>query len=233
MNFSSMQLYAQMQEEIGQLEALSKNEIARLEGCFSIALVYLEKIKERSAAYVFRYEKDEIHFFKNIKPLFISAIEYYTLLYQAVIFKPNEKEQQLAYWLQQLKRIDRFNNRHREFCQYYMSGLTHRDKFYFTRAGNAKNARDGSTAKDKLATSVHYIAALLLAQQQYQLYVEMELEMLKQETLHAKTPLPVIHLPCLSAATDTALFSLRNTMIPVSGFKQYFVSLISIFFSYR
>ena len=52
MNFSSMQLYAQMQEDIGQLEALSKNEIARLEDCFSIALVYLEKIKETTAGLV-------------------------------------------------------------------------------------------------------------------------------------------------------------------------------------
>lgn len=181
MNFSSLQLYARMQEEIGQVEVLSENETARLEGCFSIALLYLDKIKKSSAAYVFRYECDEIHFFKHIKPLFISAIEYYTLLYQAVIFKPNEKEQQLAYWLQQLKRIDRFNNRHREFYQYYMSGRTHRDKFYFTRAGNAKNVRDGSTAKGKLAASVHYIAAHLLAQQQYRLYVEMELEMLMLE----------------------------------------------------
>lgn len=181
MNVSSMQLYAQMLEEIGQLEALSKNETARLEGCFSIALSYLNKIKESSAAYVFRYENDEVHFFKNIKPLFMAATEYYTLLYQAVLFKPNNNDQLVAYWLQQLNRVDRFNNRHREFYQYYISGRTHRDKFYFTRAGNEKNTRDRSATKDKTPASAHYLAAHILAQQQYRLHAEIELEMLMLE----------------------------------------------------
>ncbi len=233
MNFSSMQLYAQMQEEIGQLEALSKNEITRLEGCFSITLSYLDKIKKRSASYVFSDEKDEIHFFKNIKPLFMAAIEYYTLLYQAVLFKPADNDQLAVYWLQQLKRVDRFNNRHREFYQYYISGRTHRDKFYFTRAGIAKNIRDRSPVDKKPSDPAYYLAARILAQQQYRMYVEMELEMLARGVLNNNLSFPETDLPYLSFATDTAVFSLGNTMIPFSGFKQYFVSLISILFSYR
>lgn len=232
MNFSSMQLYARMQQEIGQLEAVSKNEMARLEGCFSIALTYFEKIKERSASYVFRHETDEIHFFKNIKPLFRAALEYYTLLYQAVLFKPAEKDWLVAYWLQQLKRVDRFNNRHREFYQYYMSGCTYRDAFYFTRVGNAEKAGDGSFAKNKQPNSVHHIAAHILGYQQYRLHVEMELERL-QATFYHTPSLPETHRPFLPALADTEVFSLRKRTIPVSGFKQYFVSLISIMFSYR
>ncbi len=232
MNFSSMQLYAQMQEEIGQLEALSKNEITRLEGCFSIALTYLEKIKERSASYVFRYETDEIHFFKHIRPLFMAAKEYYTLLYQAVLFKPNDKDQLVAYWLQQLKRADRFNNRNREFYQYYTNGCTHKDKLYFTRVGNATGIRTGETDKNKPLDPPYYTTARILALQQYRLYVQMELEMLMANYYNTAS-LSGTDLPCLPATTGTEVFSFRKNIIPVSGFKQYFVSLVSILFSYR
>src|SRR5690242_3835292 len=109
MNFSSLQLYAQMQEDFCQLEAFCVNETAKVEGCFNIALFYWNKIKSISDHHIFSYETDEINFFKNINPLFIASIEYYTLLYQAVLFKPSgDKNQLVTYWLQQLKRVELF-----------------------------------------------------------------------------------------------------------------------------
>lgn len=238
MNFSPLQYYAQMQEEICQLEAYSKNEIARLEGCFSIALSYQDKIKKLSASYVFRYESDEIHFFKNIKPLFMGATEYYTLLYQAVLFKPaNDKNQRIAYWQQQLKRVDRFYNRHREFYQYYISGHTHRDRLYFILPGNTGNVPDQPAGKTQIPPSAHQMAARILGYQQYRLYVESELELLMKgfakKSSHNNPLPPEMDLVYLLPTTDTAVFSLHNNRMPVLGFKQYFVSLISIIFSYR
>jgi len=182
MNFSSLQLYAQMQDEINQLEACCKNETAKVEACFNIILFYRNKIKNCSESYVFKYERDEINFFKYIKPLFISAMEYYMLLYQAVLFKPSDdKDKLISYWIHELQRAESFYIRHRDFYDYYTSGRTDKDHLYFNRHTNSANSQRKDSGKTCSSASPGYIAARILGYQKYYLYVESQLEMLVQD----------------------------------------------------
>lgn len=238
MNFSSLQFYAQMQEEINRLEAYYENEILQVEGCFNITLSYLEKIIKLSESYVFCYESEEIHFFKNIKPLFLAATEYYTLLYQAVLFRPeNDRNDLVSYWLHQIKRVELFNNRHREFYHYYMTGQTHKDKTYFVRQCNTDRYQDKSFFKAKASTSPDHIAARILGYQQYRSYAESQLEILgrgNKKNCSAKSPLPAHPEQALRPqVAGEKMFYRHNNLITVSGFKQYFVSLIGIIFYQR
>ncbi|MBU9937600.1 MAG: RteC domain-containing protein [Ferruginibacter sp.] len=225
MNLSSLQLYAQMQEEINQAEAHCKNEIQKVESCFNIALLYLNKIKNHSESFAFRHETDEINFFKNIKPLFIAAMEYYTLRYHAVLFKPsNDKDQVVTYWLHQLKRVEIFYNQHREFYHYYTGGQTDRDTMYFTRQGRANNLPGKSSIKSRGSISPGYMAARILGHRKYRLHVELELEMLMQGDVkksfrHNRSLLPANLLSPPEYAIHTK-FSLQMTgcMFPVLNY---------------
>lgn len=182
MNFSSLQLYAQMQDEINQLETCCKNEIVKVEACFNIILFYRNKIKNCAESYVFKYEPDEINFFKHIKPLFISAMEYYMLLYQAVLFKPtDDKDKLVSYWIHELQRAESFYTRNSDFYQYYISGRTDRDNIYFTRHNNTANSQGNASGKTSSPASPGYIAARILGYQKYYLYVESQLKMLLQD----------------------------------------------------
>jgi hypothetical protein len=166
-----MQLYRQMQYDINELRGACKCETAMIEGCFTIANHYWNDIKQRLESYLFCNETEEIHFFKNIKPLFIAAIEYYTLHYQAILFRPTHDAPSLAaYWLHQLKRVETFYARHKDFYLYYTSGQTYSDSIYFIQRNNAATA----------TASYDHIAARIMGYQQYLLYVEQQLEILAQ-----------------------------------------------------
>jgi len=179
MHFNAMQLYSQMQEEMNELVVNCKNEMTMIEGCFTIAVQYCNRIKKHAESHIFSNESEEVYFFKNINPLFIAAIEYYKLYYQAVLFKPsNDKIALAAYWLHQLKRVEIFYTRHKEFYEYYTSGQTGRDNVYFVRSGITGNSPGNSHPYCKAATSHDHIAARILGYKKYLEHVEFELGLL-------------------------------------------------------
>jgi RteC protein len=219
MNCYSMQLYTKMQEELNELEVDCKNEILMVEGCFNIAVFYWNKIKKYAESYFFKHENEEITFFKTIKPLFIAAIEYYTLYYQAILFKPcNEEKELTAYWIQQLKRVEIFYNRHKEFYCYYTSGQTCRDKLYFLKNGNTVQALH-STQFNSRATDAHdAIAARILSYQKYRSYVETQLHQLLQ-TAAQQSPAPSI----VAAVPTAAPCHILNKQTIVTSNNFYFI----------
>ncbi|MGG9963606.1 RteC domain-containing protein [Ferruginibacter sp. SUN106] len=181
MNNGSTQLYTQMQEDINGLLMHCKCETSMIEGCFNIVIRYWSKIKKCLETHLFSNETEEIYFFKNIKPLFTGAIEYYTLHYQAILFKPsNDTNALVAYWMHELKRVEKFYARHKEFYQYYSSGQCHMDDIYFTRASNTSKEFCNKRTDVNTTTSHDHIVACIIAYQKYYKYVEAELEILLQ-----------------------------------------------------
>jgi hypothetical protein len=179
MNGNAMQLYRKMQHDIDKLRGNSTCETAMIEGCFTIASHYWNGIKQCLESYLFCNETEEIHFFKNIKPLFIAAIEYYTLHYQAILFRPSHDATSLAaYWLHQLKRVETFYARHKDFYLYYTSGQTCSDSIYFIQRNNAATATGNRHPGAAATISYGHIAARIIGYQQYLRYVEQQLEIL-------------------------------------------------------
>jgi hypothetical protein len=181
MNCNSMQLYAQMQKELNELKTCCNNEILFVEQCFNIAIHYWNKIKTYPVSFTFIQPEEEINFFKNIKPLFTAVIEYYTLHYQAILFKPtNDRHQLIVYWTHELKRVDLYFSKHRDFYHYYLTGQTNKDSDYFTRKKNNDNALKKSTHHSK-PICYDDIAARIIAYQQYNDYAALQLKMLLPE----------------------------------------------------
>jgi len=86
-------LYGLMNLEVDQCRKDEKKTLADIaECCFQSCIKYWDILRGEVATYTFPDEDEEVNFFKNIKPLFTSQAEYYTLLYHAEMFKPDEHD---------------------------------------------------------------------------------------------------------------------------------------------
>jgi len=182
MNISSMQLYARMQEDIRQFQQLCETEILMIEGSFNIAARYWYDIQNRLATFSFKQKADEIYFYKNIKPLFTAVMEYYCLRYKAILFRPAWGKAQLSlYWINELKRIDRFYNSHREFYEYLSDGRKDKDELYFSRPAEPLDQAGKRSTGKKSNSFYDDIAARILGYKEYRKYIETALKNLEHK----------------------------------------------------
>jgi hypothetical protein len=79
--------------------------------------------------------RDEIDYYKTVKPLFKSQIEYYNLIYQGELLRPKERSELKEFWLREQQRLDKFIQENHEFYTYYKSGATNLDEDYFLATG--------------------------------------------------------------------------------------------------
>jgi RteC protein len=173
------QLYNEMQADISRVEL---PELKRVECCFRIATDYWCRLKELIRDQDFAGYDKEIDFFKNVKPLFTSEIEFYTLVYQAMLFQPENDPCELTiFWKNELRRLQKFKESKEEFVRYFKSGSVCMDQQYFLRENN-----DLSNAvfckiygQDRKYTTSHdCLVAALLAQEMYHEYVKEKLKRL-------------------------------------------------------
>ena len=100
----------------------------------SIVQKALGILKRFLTGYFFESLEEEIHFFKNVKPLFYSKFIYYIKVYNYHIKKPVGSEQVVSEFITtQLSDLKHFFDHNQAFYQYYRSGSTHLDTCYFTR----------------------------------------------------------------------------------------------------
>lgn len=126
-------LHREMLWDIKRCLKLPHPEMENAERCFWIARKYWEKLKELLKGRPFKDERDEIEFFRNVKPQFTCYIEYFVILSEALLFIPEERQCAITYWEEESNRLKRFCDRHHSFVQYYESGNRHQDNLYFLR----------------------------------------------------------------------------------------------------
>lgn len=167
-----------------QFEGLHKRMLqelaatANLEDRFKVALEYWRVVKEIFKNQKCRNEFDEPEFFRSIKPLFTSYIEYYLILYQSLIFLPPELDGVAGYWEDECKRYKRYYDKHKDFISYYESYSSEYDREYFTRANNRlETPPQERIFEDTDCRSSHdHIVRGLLANSMYHEYVMQRLQ---------------------------------------------------------
>src|SRR6478672_11890913 len=95
---------------------------------YEIANRYWIILSERVATYQFRCNKEEIHFFKEIKPLFTCEIEFASLVYQLESFTPISDIEFFSFINKERSRLSRFIERNSTFYQYYKEKRTELDE---------------------------------------------------------------------------------------------------------
>jgi hypothetical protein len=161
-----LERYESMEREIEKCRADSGDErdtIISIECCFNIALKYWSEIQMGIEAVQFDSSLAEIDYYKTVKPLFRSQIEYYNLLYQAELLRPGVQAEIKEFWLKEQQRLDRFVQSNRAFYDYYKSGARHLDEAYFLSL----------TYKDSQGYPIYHddLIAMILALERYMIFV--------------------------------------------------------------
>jgi len=123
-------LYESMLKEMEACTHQADFRVA-IECCFNIGLKYWTDIQIRTDAFEFESAREEIDFYKSVKPLFKSQLDYYNLVYQSQLLKPASRVELKEFWLKEKQRLDKFTRSHRAFYEYYKTDATHLDEAYF------------------------------------------------------------------------------------------------------
>jgi RteC protein len=109
-------------------------ETERTESCFRCCQEYWELVKEMLARSEFLDDREEVKFFKYIKPRFTGQLEYYTLVYHYLLFCSEiGSVGRVELTNNELRKIGLFRYVHAEFINYMASATTDRDAWYFLR----------------------------------------------------------------------------------------------------
>lgn len=132
-----MQNYEKMMQEVDRrvsdIDLNGKhiiNDCKEIIGFLKENLNRLRRIVESNS---FHDEAEEIIFFKYKKPMLLGRLLYFYKILRIESQRPIEEEDLDAYYGKQQEELKLFFDRHLAFFQYYRSGVTHLDGYYFVR----------------------------------------------------------------------------------------------------
>ena len=105
-------------------------------GCREMMKFLKEKMVELKGfalSHKFKDDAEEIRFFKYQKPLILGRLLYFYKLYQIESNRPPSYELAVGYYQCEIEKLKTVFERSLSFFQYYRSGATYRDSFYFKR----------------------------------------------------------------------------------------------------
>lgn len=143
------------------------------------------KLKSLIADYEFQEKAEEIKFFKETKPKLFCKLIYYRKIYNIEINRPMcSYHKQRAYLENEQDQLYKFTERNIEFIQYYRSGKTILDEYYFLRGkwDMELNLESFYFERDpKFSTNFDFNVSIILANDMLAAYLNCELGKIKRE----------------------------------------------------
>ena len=168
--------YQQLLAAFRSHEDIHTSEMEVIEACFKSSLDHWGRICNLVKTRGFTCDKDEISFFKEVKPAFAAFIEYYTYRYHALLFAPVNSPTDLErFWRWEERKMQRFYEANQEFCRYMREGATCRDEEYFTRASAGQESVSADAIHDTdagLRSLKDPLVTIIKAYELYGLYIE-------------------------------------------------------------
>ncbi len=129
----SESLQGKMKQELDSLNT-DQDEIIKIGKLITFIRGLINELKTFTRNYKFQNQAEEIQFFKEIKPVFLSQYYYYKKVFAIRLFDSfkDVKNRQANYYLL-LQRLKKSVEKNLEFYEYCMSGSTFMDAQYFTR----------------------------------------------------------------------------------------------------
>ena len=123
-----------------EIETLKNEKTNYVPQAIKIIENYIEQLKEFIQNNEFKSKKEEIYFFKNLKPRFCSMLIYYAKVQQFETEKPlGSIEEKKEHINSHLNNLTRYFKKHLSFFQYIKNEHTHLDETYFIRSNARKN----------------------------------------------------------------------------------------------
>lgn len=132
-NFSS-KLISELEEQVENIKQVEKDPVKYSEQAINCTIIALEKLKSFFKNYQITDKKDEIEFFKEIKPKITSKLIYYNDIYTIEINKPTgeDKKQIKNFYKKEIRKRYNFFSKNAEIYKYYRTNNNYLDKKYFT-----------------------------------------------------------------------------------------------------
>lgn len=187
-------------ELAGRLRKIESSDLNVLKKSSEASLVLgdaFQRLRDFITNYTFKSDAEEIEFFKVIKPRLYHRLIYYRKVYNIEMNRPAGVDTQKAYLIDEIKAINRYNNKHSDFVRYYRSGMTHLDSLYYlrNRTDAALYLESFHYERDpKFSTNADFMAARILANERLADYLSKEIE-----TLELQRP---ENLPCVRLTWD-------------------------------
>lgn len=230
-----------LEKEItGRLKKIELSDLNILKKSLEASLVLgdaFQRLRDFITNYTFKSDAEEIEFFKVIKPRFYHRLIYYRKVYNIEMNRPVGVDSQKAYLIDEIKAINRYNNKHSDFVRYYRSGMTHLDSLYYLRNRNdtALYLESFHYERDpKFSTNADFKVAKLLANELLSTYLKGELEALEYVKTAPINSLPSVRLTWQDSKTDlTELIYLLDSKrsfgnVPLSQLAVYIANVFNI-----
>lgn len=179
MKETALRLLEDLETQLKEIELVKKETIERVEDSIRKTISVLETLKTNFVKYKFESKKDEISFFKDIKPQFVCKLIYYNEIYNIITNKPFGGNKALKkYYTGELAKLKSFYTENVEFFKYYRNGNTYLDNKYFVRGRyDIKLTLDSFyfQADSRFSTSHDFKVAKIMANDLIQNYLESEI----------------------------------------------------------
>jgi hypothetical protein len=168
---------AAMENQLSEVTINSSSLTAQYRASILICKKAMMKLKSYISSYSFENEAEEIHFFKELKPLFYSKYIYFINVYNFLMQMPAGGEEAIRSYINfQLRDLQRFFDSNKAFYQYYRSGGCLMDTIYFTRGGfDVQMELEDFEEDEQYSTSHDYKLSKIMANEKYQDYLNLEL----------------------------------------------------------
>ena len=145
----------------------------------------LNDLREKIQTYVFPSKEDEILFFKTQKPEILARLLFFYKIYRIEAQCPNGSDEVVRNYInRELDNLTYFFNRNLDFYQYYRSGSTVYDEYYFVRGKADLRLCTDSAQFDKdpnFSTGYDYKVAKIIANEMLRIYLNKRLQKLAND----------------------------------------------------
>lgn len=172
----------QLEEHLGFLELEYDDALLLAQTAIELILKTHNWLKKRIIGYKFKNAKEEIYFFKKVKPRFLAKLIYYNEIYKIETSKPyGGKKVIRKYLYKELDKLKRYFDDNLDFYKYYRTGSAYLDHKYFLRKKHDIRLSLSThyfESDHRFSTSHDYKVAKILANDLIEVYLEDQLSQL-------------------------------------------------------
>lgn len=177
--------FTELEQEFSQLKNSEIDPLLQAQLLISFLEGKLKYMNKWLKKHSFQSAKEEIHFFKVLKPSLISKIIFYNFVLKTESNLPQVRKKRIKYYENSLSKIHDFATENASFYSYYRSKAKHLDNDYFIRKPqkNISNLDVMLLNFDlKISTSHDYLMAQMVAFGDLTKYLEDKLKQIENDS---------------------------------------------------
>ncbi|RTY87415.1 RteC domain-containing protein [Flavobacterium sp. RSP15] len=192
MKLFSESLMSQLEQQLKVIHLQTENPIQSAELAIKSSVTALERLKSSFIKYKSLNKKEEIEFFRDIKPKFAAKLIYYSEIYTIETNKPLGSHKTIAkYYNSELLKLKVFFKQNQEFYRYCRTANSCLDsKYYIREKYDLKLMMDSVYFQidHRFATSHDYKMARIIANEEIKNFLVEQMEKLERKPITTQSP---------------------------------------------